>query len=435
MGTVAEKKRDLLDDLIDIQDDWQAVSNPLSGIADSLSQDPSKRKVFDPSDYKEKPWVNSSRCLRCNMERDDTCSRCLDVCPTHAITIHKKSVNISEDSCRKCGLCEAVCPTDAFSTRRHMAKQLYDNIARVASAYEDCYITCTRALKRLPKPNEICLPCVGMISRDLWFAILVDYTNVSVYLPLGICDRCRTTTGEEFYSDAISTAEEWAKASVGLEVDEKDLTHEYTREYKRSQFMSSAIHATENLVTRNSRTLAGAQAVAQKISDHAKRLDTLQKNLEEAVGAKSTQNRQRFLTQGRKLAMGALQHDPDLAKDITLEFPVADPDKCTSCGDCAKACITHAIDIDDSGRVHVQDPYCVNCGACVVVCEEGALAMVPRDGTELVVVDKEAAEIARQKAKARAEAEKLKKQGLQTLSKAADSLEKLDDSDKKSDKK
>jgi Fe-S-cluster-containing hydrogenase component 2 len=425
--TVAEKKRDLLDDLIDIQDDWQAVSNPLSGIADSLAEDPAKRKVFDPASYKEKPWANASRCLRCNSDRDDACRRCLDVCPTHAISIHKKAVNISEDDCRKCGLCQAVCPTETFNTRRHMAKQLYDNIARVASSYEDCYITCTRALKRIPKPNEICLPCVGMISRDLWFSILVDYTNVSVYLPLGICDRCRTTTGEQTYSDAIATAEEWAKGAVGLEVDEKDLTHEFTREYKRSQFVSSAIHATETVVTRKSRTLAGAQAVAKKVSDHAKRLDNLQRELENAVGAKSTSNRQRLLTQNRKLMMGGLQHDAELAKDIRLEVPVCDPDLCTACGDCVKACVTHAIDLDDSGRIHVQHPYCVNCGACAIICPENALTMTKVDATELVVVDKNAEEVARQKAKAKKEAKELMEKGKKQLSKTADSLEKLAD--------
>lgn len=424
------RKRDILDDIIDIQDSWHAVQNPLAGIADSLAQDPGQRKVFDPADYKEKPWCNSSRCLRCALEREDVCSACLDVCPTHSIDIHNKSVTI-EDTCRKCGLCQAACPTEVFNTRRHMVKQLYDNIARAASAYEQCYVTCTRALKRLPKPNEVLLPCVGMISRDLWFSILVDYTNVSVYLPLGICDRCRTTTGEDFYTEAISTAEEWAKSAVGLEADSKSLTHELTREYRRSQFVSSAIHATESLVTRTSPQLAGAQAVAKKITDHANRLNELQRQLENAVGAKTNQNRQRILTQNRKLMMGGLQHDPGLASDITLDVPVVDPDRCTSCGDCAKVCVTHAIDLDDNGHVYTLAAYCVNCAACARACPEGALSMYPLDASDLIVPDKGAEELARQKAKAKEEAHRLMKQGKKQLARAADTLEKLDDGEKK----
>ena len=55
------QKRDLLDDLIDIQSDWQALSNPFEGMVESL--DPEQRKVFNPADYKEKPFANSNRCL------------------------------------------------------------------------------------------------------------------------------------------------------------------------------------------------------------------------------------------------------------------------------------------------------------------------------------------------------------------------------------
>ena len=42
------KKRDMIDDIIDIQRDWQAVSNPLGNIAGTLAQDPSEVKVFNP---------------------------------------------------------------------------------------------------------------------------------------------------------------------------------------------------------------------------------------------------------------------------------------------------------------------------------------------------------------------------------------------------
>jgi MinD superfamily P-loop ATPase len=415
------KERDFLDELIDIQSDWQALSNPFGDIADQLS-DPSQRKVFNPADYKEKPYTNSNRCLRTASGNDATCSRCLDVCPTHAINIHNQSVIIGED-CRKCGVCCAVCPTETISTRRHMPRQVYDKIARAASAYEQCYVTCTRALKRLPKDNEVVLGCVGSISRDLWFSLMADYDNISVYLPVGICDRCKTTTGEEAYCDAIGTAEEWARASLGLVAEESELNHELTREYKRSQFMSSAVHSAERLLTRTNPALAGAKAVANKISAHASRLDQLQRDLEAAVGAKTSNNRQRMLTQNRKLMMGALQHSAGLAKYVQLEVPVCDASLCTMCGECAKVCTTRALDLDVNGHITIQSSYCVGCGACVTVCEEGALAMEPMDVAELVVPDKQAEELARKKAQAKAEAQKYIEQGKKQLNRAADALE------------
>lgn len=420
------EKRDFLDDLIDLQSDWRSLQDLPNSVVNSLVEDPSNRKVFNPADYKEKPFANSNRCLRGASGREDVCSRCIDVCPVDAITIHRQSVLIGE-SCRKCGLCAAVCPTETFATRRHMPRQVYDQIARVASAYEQCYVTCTRALKRLPKGNEVVLACVGAVPRELWFSLLADYANISVYLPVGICDRCRTTTGEQAYVDAIGTAEEWADAALGLEVDEADLDHELTRAYKRSQFVSGAIHSAERLVSRANPALAGAQAVAKKISDHTKRLDQLQRDLENAVGAKTSGNRQRMLTQGRKLMMGALQRDEGLADFVRLTVPVCDSSLCTMCGECAKACTTRAIDLDKAGNVTVQSPYCVSCGACVAVCEDGALSMEPMDARELVVPDKLAEEVARKKAQAKAQAAKYLEQGKKQLSRAADVLERLAD--------
>lgn len=257
------EKRDFLDELIDLQSDWRSLKEMPNQMVGSL-MDGEEQKVFNPADYKEKPFANSGRCLRVASGRTDVCSRCLDVCPTHSITIHNKSVSVADD-CRKCGLCAAVCPTEAFATRRHMPRQLYDQIARVASSYDQCYVTCTRALKRLPQGNEVVLACVGAVPRDLWFSLLADYDNISVYLPVGICDRCRTTTGEETYVDAIGTAEEWADAALGLEAEESEMTHELTRAYKRSQFVSGAVTSVERLVTRTNPALAGAKAVASTL--------------------------------------------------------------------------------------------------------------------------------------------------------------------------
>ncbi|MBC7129805.1 4Fe-4S binding protein, partial [Candidatus Bathyarchaeota archaeon] len=54
-------------------------------------------------------------------------------------------------------------------------------------------------------------------------------------------------------------------------------------------------------------------------------------------------------------------------------------DKCPEgCRDCVDVCpITGALYVGDDGRVYVNEPYCVYCGACKVVCPaEGALELV-----------------------------------------------------------
>ena len=417
------EERDFLDDLIDIQDSLQVLSNPLDVLMGSLSIDPNSDKPFEPMDYKEIPWSNANRCLRCASGKAEACSRCLDVCPANCIDIHNQSVRIDDEACLQCGLCVAACPTETFNTRRHTSRMLYDQVARAASAYEQCYITCTRALARKPEGNEICLPCVGMLSADIWFSILTDFDNVSVYLPLGVCDRCRTTTGEEAYTQAIATAEEWTGATVGLEVDGNNLNHNFTRAYIRSQFISNAMNGAERLVSASTPVLAGAKAIADRINSHARSLDKLQTQLDDVMGLRTTDMRQSMLTQDRRLVMGALQHDPDLAPYVKLEAPIWDSSKCTVCGDCKNTCTTHAIDIDERGKLTIKMPFCVNCGACEIVCPEpGALTMVPMNTSELVVRDRKAEETERLEALARRKARFIFDTGKEQLKHLADSI-------------
>lgn len=53
---------------------------------------------------------------------------------------------------------------------------------------------------------------------------------------------------------------------------------------------------------------------------------------------------------------------------------VVDPDRCTGCGRCLKACRFHAI----SRPIRVDPFLCEGCGTCVTVCPEGAATLEPR---------------------------------------------------------
>lgn len=414
------EQRDMLDDLIDISDNWQAFSNPLNSVIDTLAADPATVKRWDPGEYKEVPRINAAMCLRITSQSEEVCGKCQEVCPTAAIEIDatKKRISVSDD-CRRCGLCSGVCPVGCFLTTRLATKILYDRIARIASAYEQAYVTCTRALGRLPKDNEIVLPCVGTVPTDVWFSLLSEFDNLSVYLPLGICDRCRTFTGEAVYAEQIGAAEELSGNSVGLEVNEKDLTHDFTRAYKRGQFVSNMARTGVTLATGGMPLVAGAQAVAKRIKDHSQKLLEIQRQVESAVGAKTDTSRRRVLTQGRKITLAALQKRPELAKNFKLLVPTCDWTYCTMCGDCVQACSVHACNLDAGGRFSVEPTYCINCGACMIVCPECALEMEPCDPQDLVIPDTNAERLAER----RAELEKRKQEARERLKKGLDVVE------------
>jgi ferredoxin len=412
---MAAKKRDFLDEIIDMQQDWQALSNAGTDLVDHITE---SAPEYDPADYKERPRATSSYCVSAASQNPSACMRCMEACPTDAISIQKTAVRVGDD-CLKCGICSAVCPTEVFMVRKYAPMALYDKVARAATAYEQCYITCTRALGRLPQPNEILLPCVGAMPQEVWFNLLCEYPNLSVYLPLGICDRCKTTTGEETFSNAIANAEEWSGESVGLEVDESDLVHEQKRAYKRSQFVSNMTQAGTRLVSRSVPVLAGAQAVANRLAEHSKQITELQKTLESSVGTTNGQSRRRMLTRKRRLMMAGLQRYPDLADEMLLPFPHVDVDLCTMCADCAKACTISALELDGKGRVLVEPSYCVNCGACALTCQEDAITMREEPAVELVVPDPKAEERKRQ----RERVARIKEKGKKRLEKGLDLLE------------
>ena len=257
------QQHDLFDDIIDISKGLGALKNPLGGISDSLMGIESEENHWNPADYKEKPRGNSNRCLAC-IHEGSSCNACKVACPVNAVDIDDGGIDIL-DICRKCGLCAAACPTEAMNSPKIKPKQLYDKIAGAAASHTTAYVTCTRALRRRPRENEIVLACIGDVTPEVWFAVLADYSNVSVYLPLGICDHCKTTTGEEMLGEAIATAEEWASTGLGLEVEARDLKCVKRREYERKEFMDNMMRTTGLTVSKLNPAAAAVASVTQKL--------------------------------------------------------------------------------------------------------------------------------------------------------------------------
>ena len=419
------QQHDLFDDIIDISKGFESLKDPLGGLTDAFlgNTDP-KVPEWNPADYKERPRANSLPCLACKSEKS-SCKKCVDICPVDAIEIEDGGIEI-RDTCRKCGLCVAACPTEAFVSPRLQPKKFYDAVARAAASHETAYVTCTRALRRIPKESEVVIACVGDVTAETWFSILVDYPNVSVYLPLGICDKCKNSQGEEMLGDAIATAEEWAGAGMGLEVEQKALTCKKRREFERKEFMDNIMRTTGLTVSKLNPATAAIASVAQRLKDHSSQISQLERTLARATGT-TTQKRRRILTQGRQLMLSTLQSNPELAENIRVTTPECDFTKCTMCGECVRVCPTHACDLIGAGRFALEPAFCIGCGLCVEVCEEHALTMVEHDGSDLVVPDPEAEKKAADAAKAHAEAEKAKAEAKKKISAALDKVEKLAD--------
>ena len=419
------QQHDLFDDIIDISKGIGAFKDPFAGLSDALmGNGGTDAPEWNPAEYKERPRANSIPCLACKSDKS-SCRKCIDVCPVNAIQIEDGGIDIA-DSCRKCGLCVAVCPTEAFNSPKIKPKELYDKIAGAAAAHETAYVACTRALRRPPRDNEVVVACVGDVPAETWFSVMVDYPNVSVYLPLDICTKCRNAQGEELLGDAIATAEEWSGRSMGLEVDRKALKCNKRREYERKEFMDNIVKSTGLTVSKLNPATAALMSVTQKLKAHNERISKLNRTLEQAVGV-TNQKRRRVLTQRRQLMLSALQQHPKRAKAITHKTPECDFERCVECGECVSACPMHACDLNGAGRFVVEPTHCIGCGLCAEVCDTHALKLVEHDAQDLVVADPDAEKKAAEAKKAHEDAEKLKAEAKKKLTKALDQVEKLAD--------
>ena len=342
------QEHDLFDDIIEISKGFDFLKNPLGGVTDAL--DPSAPQ-WNPADYKERPRGNTIPCLTCKNEKSG-CTACMDVCPVNAIEVEEDSIEIL-DSCRKCGLCAATCPTEAIISPRLAPKNVYDDIVSAATSHETAYVTCTRALKRMPRENEVVVACVGDITAETWFSVLADYPNVSVYLPLGVCDKCRNTGGEDILGEAIAKAEEWSGTGMGLEVDPKSLKCHKRREYERKEYMEKIARTTGLTVTKLNPATAALASVTQKLKAHRHQITQLERTLNTMCGTTTTKRR-RSLTHGRQLVLSTLQNHPELAQNMQVSTPECDFDKCTSCGECVNVCPTFACDLVGSGRFALE---------------------------------------------------------------------------------
>ena len=202
------QEHDLFDDIIEISKGFDFLKNPLGGVTDAL--DPSAPQ-WNPADYKERPRGNTIPCLTCKNEKSG-CTACMDVCPVNAIEVEEDAIEIL-DSCRKCGLCAAACPTEAIISPRLAPKNLYDDIVSAATSHETAYVTCTRALKRMPRENEVVVACVGDITAETWFSVLADFWARPSPLPRSGPVRAWAWRSTPRASSAISFASTSAKST------------------------------------------------------------------------------------------------------------------------------------------------------------------------------------------------------------------------------
>jgi ferredoxin len=289
------------------------------------------------------------------------CRRCLDVCPTGAITPAGNHVAIDPHVCAGCGACAAVCPTGAASYALPDAAALLRRVRAMLGACREAGGAAPVLLIHDGDHGEQMIDALARFGDGLPAHVL----------PLRVNEI--TQIGPE----TIAAAFAWGAAGTMFLARAKP-RHDQS--------------GLERVVAMCDRVLAalgyGAGAVATISTDDP---DALGAALRLSGTGRASPSPSGFLPMGDRrgllgLAFGELQRvAPTPVERVPLPqgapfgTVVVDAAGCTLCHACVAACPTSALsDNPDKPQLGFTESLCVQCGLCKATCPEKVIQLVPQ---------------------------------------------------------
>ncbi len=297
----------------------------------------------------EKPLYVRLEPLLCAHSRAEQtgCSKCLDVCPTGAITPAGDHVTVDAMICAGCGACSASCPSGAISYDAPPVDDTFRRVQAMARAYLDAGGDGPRLLVTNAHGSEM-IRLAARFGRGLPSDVVpveVDALN------------------------AFGHAECVAALAAGF----RDVTLLVTPTTDREAAESEVALA---------RAIAGDRAVALLDTSDP---DAMSDALFEGTSLSACATPVRPMGTRRQItrqAARALAPDTDiipLPEGAPYGAVLVNTDACTLCLSCVSLCPSGALgDNPDLPQLRFQEDACLQCGLCASVCPENAIAYEPR---------------------------------------------------------
>jgi ferredoxin len=289
------------------------------------------------------------------------CHRCLDLCPTAAITPDGDHVKINSEICAGCGQCAAACPTGAASYALPPADALLHKLRAMLLTY-----------RKAGGSN----PVVLVHDSEHGSALIDALARHGDGLPANVLPL---TVNEVTQVGLEAVAASFAYGAAGI----------------RFLLRAKPLHDISGL----SQTIAMADVIVSGLGFFGRRLATVETDDPDVLGealraiepVPAVERPATFKTVGKRrdllrLALHELHEVAPASTDV-IALPEGAPlgginvnvDGCTLCLACVSACPTGALRDDPERPVlkFVEDA-CVQCGLCQSTCPEKVITLKPQ---------------------------------------------------------
>lgn len=289
------------------------------------------------------------------------CTRCLDLCPTGAITPNGNSVAIDPAVCGGCGFCATACPTGAASYALPSAAALMRRLRAMLQAYHKAGGTNAIILFHDVDHGEALIDALARFGDGLPAHVLP------------VCVNEVTQVGPE----AIAALFAYGGTGVAL----------LTRAKPKHDGLGlrQVVDLSETIVA----ALGFGSGLVRIIETDDP--DQLRATLDALPIGTALQKPATFVARGAKrglleTAFRELHHvapTPVETIPLTRGSPFGnvqlDVESCTLCLSCVTACPTGALsDNPERAMLRFTESLCVQCGLCEATCPEDAITLEPR---------------------------------------------------------